>query len=112
MGCSDGDRDCLDFEKPPHTVTLSKPFWLGQTEVTVGSYHRFAQATGRPMPPEPKFLTRSLNEGWRQEQQPIVNVTWEEAMAYCQWVDGHLPTEAQWEYAARGGAGAAVVRAA
>ena len=46
MGCSPGDTECGDDEKPPHQVTITKGFWLGQTEVTVGAYKRFAAATG------------------------------------------------------------------
>ena len=55
MGCSPGDNECEDDEKPPHQVTITKGFWLGQTEVTVGAYKRFAGATGRQMPPEPNL---------------------------------------------------------
>ncbi len=55
MGCSPGDTECHDNEKPPHQVTITKGFWLGQTEVTVGAYKRFAAATGRQMPPEPRY---------------------------------------------------------
>jgi formylglycine-generating enzyme required for sulfatase activity/biopolymer transport protein ExbD len=102
MGCSAGDDECLDHERPSHQVTISKGFWIGQTEATVGAYKRFAAATGRQMPPAPRG-----SNGWANDDMPIVNVTWNDARDFCAWAGGRLATEAEWEYAARGGSTAA-----
>jgi len=73
-------------------------FWIGQTEVTAGAYKRFAALVGRRMPDAPPF-----NSGWANDDWPILNVTWNDAHDFCAWAGGRLPTEAEWEYAARGG---------
>ena len=116
-----GDSD----EKPTHEVSFTYDFHIGKYEVTFDEYDAFCNATGKSKPSD---------QGWGRGRRPVINVSWWDAIAYCNWLskeeglpvayddkgnfldkDGNvttdpskvigyrLPTEAEWEYAARGG---------
>ena len=107
MGCVPRDMECRSEERPQRRVIIGQGdegFWMGRSEVTVRAYERFAEATGREMPSEPgSGALPGFNTDWRKKSHPMVKVSWEDARAYCEWAGGRLPTEAEWEYAARGG---------
>ena len=128
MGSDDTDKDAEDAEKPAHFVTLSD-FEIGKTEVTVAQYKAFIEATNYRTAADQEgwsyIWTGTTYEkmnavNWRCDAfgkvrpekeltHPVIHVSWNDAVAYCEWLcqkkpgkKFRLPTESEWEYAARG----------
>ncbi len=97
MGSLDGDED----ENPVHQVTLD-PFWIDETEVTNRMYALCVAEGNCSVPSDKSSFTRtSYYEDSQYADYPVIWVSWDDAIAYCSWAQRELPSEAEWEYAAR-----------
>jgi formylglycine-generating enzyme required for sulfatase activity len=118
-------KERLPSEGPRHEVEITLPFYMGQTEVTVGQFRQFVKATGYKTQAEREGGANRLtpNEGWKidantnwrnpgfaqADDHPVVCVSWDDALEFCNWLSKHegktyrLPTEAEWEYGCRAG---------
>jgi formylglycine-generating enzyme required for sulfatase activity len=128
MGTTDEEIYATPEEKPQHLVRLTRPFYMGTTEVTVGQFRKFVEATGYVTEAESDgqgaFVvhgpvpTRSPSMVWhrmdeerveKDDNLPVRSVSWEDARRFCEWLSQsesriyRLPTEAEWEYACRAG---------
>ena len=134
MGSPDEDKEAPPNERPMHRVAISRPFYLGRTEVTVGQFRKYVEETGAKTTAESPAADGRIWGGsrynvalkkWEQDpvlnwrnpglkgiqddDEPVVQVSWDDATGFCKWLSDRekrpfrLPTEAEWEYACRGG---------
>jgi formylglycine-generating enzyme required for sulfatase activity len=108
MGAPEGEKGSEDYERPQRWVTVRRPFALGRTTVTFAMWDA-AVAAGFKPPPDAEAPD---DKGWGRRDQPVINVSWDHAQAYCAWLNERLvlrpgtyrlASEGEWEYACRAG---------
>jgi serine/threonine protein kinase len=109
LGCG-GPRQLVPCERwalPLTPVTITHPYWMMRTEVTAAQFSTFAKDTGSATPglerlePQPPRMASLGTTLFARSDYPVVHINWHEADAYCRWAGGRLPSESEWEHAAR-----------